>query len=187
MRILLFCVTFCSLAMSQKYESQPYEVVKNLGSIELRYYPPAVMAEVQSVNNSNNNFSDLFRYISGNNARNEEIAMTTPVHMQSDGNSNRMAFVLPKKYNKDTAPAPTNSNIKVYTSDPGYFAAVRYGGYSNAEKVRTHTQQLLNGLEEAGIEVLGELVVLSYDSPYKFYNRRNEVLIQVRLLIEDEN
>ena len=166
--------------MSQKYESQPYEVVKSMGDIELRYYPPSVMAEVQSANNSNNNFSDLFRYITGNNARNEEIAMTTPVHMQNDGNNNRMAFVLPKKYKEDTAPTPSNSNIKIYTSEAGYFAAIRYGGYSNADKVQTYTQQLLEGLNKEGIEVLGEMVVLSYDSPYKFYNRRNEVLAMIK-------
>ena len=179
MKSFLIWLAFSTLVMSQKYESQSYEVVKNFGDIELRYYPPAVMAEVQSTNNSNNNFSDLFRYITGNNARNEEIAMTTPVHMQSMGDSNRMAFVLPKKYDTNTAPAPTNKNIKVYTSKPGYFAAIRYKGYSNASKVRTHTQALLNGLKYEQMEVLGEVVVLSYDSPYKFYNRRNEVLVEV--------
>lgn len=167
------------MVMGQKYESQSYEVVKNMGDIELRYYPPAVMAEVQSTNNSNNNFSDLFRYITGNNVRNEEIAMTTPVHMQSDENSNRMAFVLPKKYDQNTAPLPTNTNIKIYTSKSGYFAAIRYGGYSNPSKVKIHTQKLLNRLKSEQIEVLGDVVVLSYDSPYKFYNRRNEVLVEV--------
>jgi hypothetical protein len=137
------------------------------------------MAEVQSAKNSNNNFSDLFRYITGNNARSEEIAMTTPVHMQSDGKNNRMAFVLPKKYNQNNAPIPTDSNIKIYTSKSGYFAAVRYGGYSNETKVQIHTELLLNELQKEGIKALSEIVVLSYDSPYKFYNRRNEVLVEV--------
>jgi hypothetical protein len=99
--------------------------------------------------------------------------------MQSDGEKNRMAFVLPKKYKQNTAPAPRNSNIKIYTSKSGYFAAVRYGGYSNETKVEIHTKQLLNELQKEEIKILGDVVVLSYDSPYKFYNRRNEVLVEV--------
>jgi hypothetical protein len=179
MKTFIFCFVFSAIVMGQKYESQSYEVVKNLENVEVRYYPPAVMAEVQSAKNSNNNFSDLFRYITGNNARSEEIAMTTPVHMQSDGKNNRMAFVLPKKYNQNNAPIPTDSNIKIYTSKSGYFAAVRYGGYSNETKVQIHTELLLNELQKEGIKALSEIVVLSYDSPYKFYNRRNEVLVEV--------
>ena len=39
--------------------------------------PSAMKAKVSS----NRNFSKLFQYISGNNEKNEKIAMTTPVYM----------------------------------------------------------------------------------------------------------
>ena len=34
-------------------------------------------------------------------------------------------------------------------------------------------------LKEMDVEKKGEFLYLSYDSPYKFYNRRNEVIIRV--------
>ncbi|NCG04591.1 MAG: heme-binding protein, partial [Bacteroidetes bacterium] len=30
-----------------------------------------------------------------------------------------------------------------------------------------------------GIEVTGIVEILGYDSPYKFYNRRNEVMVEI--------
>ena len=51
-----------SIAMfSQGYETQKYEVVKQIEDIEIRFYPPSLMAKV----NSRGGFSKLFQYISG--------------------------------------------------------------------------------------------------------------------------
>ena len=84
-----------SIAMfSQGYETQKYEVVKQIENIEIRFYPPSLMAKV----NSRGGFSKLFQYISGKNDKSEKIAMTTPVHMSSENNKSTMEFVLPSKY-----------------------------------------------------------------------------------------
>jgi hypothetical protein len=34
-------------------------------------------------------------------------------------------------------------------------------------------------LEDNSIEVKGAIEYLGYDSPYKFYNRRNEVMVEI--------
>jgi len=34
-------------------------------------------------------------------------------------------------------------------------------------------------LKEMDVEKKGEFLYLSYDSPYKFYNRRNEVIVRI--------
>ena len=161
---------------SQGYETQKYEVIKQIENIEIRFYPPSLMAKV----NSRGGFSKLFQYISGKNDKSEKIAMTTPVHMSSENNKSIMEFVLPSKYSAENIAIPNDKNIEIYKSKPGYYAAITYGGYSNSEKVKKNHSNLLNKLEAENLKILNsQPVVLSYNSPYKVFNRRNEVLVEV--------
>jgi DNA gyrase inhibitor GyrI len=163
---------------SQGYETQKYEVVKQIEDIEIRFYPPSLMAKVDS----GGGFSKLFQYISGKNDKNQKIAMTTPVHMTNENNKSTMVFVLPSKYTLDNIAAPKDKNIEVYNSKPGYYAAITYGGYSNSEKVKKNHYNLLNKLKNESFKVLNDMpIVLSYNSPYKVFNRRNEVLVEIEL------
>ena len=34
--------------MGQRYESQPYEVLQNIDDLEIRFYPPAMMAKTKA-------------------------------------------------------------------------------------------------------------------------------------------
>ena len=74
---------------SQGYETQKYEVIKQIEDIEIRFYPPSLMAKVDS----GGGFSKLFQYISGKNDKNQKIAMTTPVHMTNENNKSTMVFL----------------------------------------------------------------------------------------------
>ena len=172
-----YLLLLLSLTMfSQGYETQKYEVVKQIENIEIRFYPPSLMAKV----NSGGGFSKLFQYISGKNDKNQKIAMTTPVHMTNENNKSTMEFVLPSKYTLDNIAIPNDKNIEVYNSKPGYYAAITYGGYSNSEKVKKNHYNLLNKLKTENFKVLNDKpVVLSYNSPYKVFNRRNEVLVEI--------
>lgn len=172
--LLLLSITM----FSQGYETQKYEVIKQIEDIEIRFYPPSLMAKVDS----GGGFSKLFQYISGKNDKNQKIAMTTPVHMTNENNKSTMVFVLPSKYTLDNIAAPKDKNIEVYNSKPGYYAAITYGGYSNSEKVKKNHYNLLNKLKTESFKVLNDMpIVLSYNSPYKVFNRRNEVLVEIEL------
>ena len=179
--IKVFVIVFISLisnwTMGQRYESQPYKVLQSMDDLEIRFYPPAMMAKTKA--NTGNPFSTLFRYISGGNQNNEKIEMTTPVYMYPEGDTSAMEFVLPKKYMEQDAPAPSGNNVRIYESKPGYFAAVRYGGYSNASKVKIHTDRLMGEVQKHNLKAISKPVVLSYDSPYKVMNRRNEILVEI--------
>ena len=169
---LLFSITM----FSQGYETQKYEIVKQLEDVEIRFYPPSLMAKVSS----SGGFMRLFQYISGKNEKNHKIAMTTPVQLTNENHKSTMEFVLPSKYSLDNIAAPNDKNIEIYNSKPGYYAAITYGGYSNNEKVKKNHSNLLDKLEADDIKVLNNMpVVLSYNSPYKVFNRRNEVLVEV--------
>ena len=103
--------------------------------------------------------------------------MTTPVHMEKTEGKNKMAFVLPSSLK--SPPSPKNKNVEIVRSKEAYFAAIQYGGYSNISKVKFYTDLLKKSLGQNGIKVNGSPIILGYNSPYKFFNRRNEVMIEV--------
>ena len=70
-------------------------------------------------------------------------------------------------------------NVSLRITEPRYVAAIRYGGYTNASKEATHTKRLMKALKDNSIEAKGAVEFLGYDSPYKFYNRRNEVMVEI--------
>ena len=162
--------------LSQKYETQKYNVIKTMDNFEIRYYPPTIKAKVSS----NRNFSKLFQYISGNNEKKEKIAMTTPVYMSKKEEKITMEFVMPSKYSEKNMVQPNDKDIVVYHSTPGYYASIAFGGYASVKKVNRYYDLLLNKIKERKLKVLGkEPISLSYNSPYKVFNRRNEVLIEI--------
>ena len=71
----------------QGYETQPYQVIDTIEAIEIRYYPSVKLVQTESLSEENQNFSRLFRYITGANNTNQKIDMTTPVHMKSENKS----------------------------------------------------------------------------------------------------
>lgn len=175
MKTILFILTSL-IAMplfAQDTEIQPYNVVKQLNDVEMRYYPSATLVKT----NGGNSFGKLFQYISGNNKSSEKIAMTAPVYMSED--KSEMAFVMPLDVHQKGAPDPKGKNVSLEVTKPRYVAAIRYGGYTNDTKEATHKKALLETLEANGIETIGDVEYLGYDSPYKFYNRRNEVMVEI--------
>jgi hypothetical protein len=90
-----------------------------------------------------------------------------------------MEFVLPKKFNSENAPKPNNSKLELYQSKAEYFASIKYGGYSNLEKENIFTRELITKLKNKNILINGEPKVLIYNSPYRFINRTNEILIPI--------
>ena len=173
-RIHLFFVILVSMSLfAQDTEIQAYEVIKNFDNIEIRYYPSATLVKTEG----GNNFGKLFQYISGNNKSSEKIAMTAPVYMSED--KSEMAFVMPLDVHQKGAPEPKGRNVSLEVTKPRYVAAIRYSGYTNDTKEATHKKQLLETLTANGIEPLGDVEFLGYDSPYKFYNRRNEVMVEI--------
>ncbi len=165
--------------MAQQTETQSYDVIEKHDNIEIRYYPPAAKVMSKGKIGGNTNFRNLFNYISGSNSKNEKISMTTPVYMKNDKENQIMEFVLPKKFNDKEIPIPVNNNLEVYNSKEGTYASIRYSGYNDSEKQLLYTEKLLIKLKDLGRDIIGTPILLSYDAPYKFYNRRNEVLIEL--------
>jgi effector-binding domain-containing protein len=100
--------------------------------------------------------------------------------MTQENGKNTMEFVLPSKYSKENAAMPNDKTIEVYNSKPGYYAAIQFGGYSNSEKINKHYKLLVEEIKKNKLSIIDKRpIALSYNSPYKVFNRRNEVLVEI--------
>ena len=177
MKQFLFYLMISQILMAQT-EIQSYEIIQKISEVEIRFYPPVMMAKHTSVKQGSG-FGKLFGYISGNNTENMKIAMTTPVHMEKKKGESSMAFVLPKKFKNANTPKPNDKSLLVFEDQGGYFAAIKYSGYTNTEKEEEYSETLKQLLQNEKIKILGLPKILVYNSPYKIINRRNEILIPV--------
>ena len=173
-----FILLFPFFMLSQ-YETQRFELISSFDNIEIRYYPSSMMIKYDGGKDSSSGFGSLFRYISGSNDLNQKISMTTPVHMRKTENKTTMEFVLPAEIKAKTAPIPSNSSLELYESKAQHYAAIKYGGYTNLEKEIRLSEELISKLKLNNIVVNGESRVLVYNSPYRFINRSNEIIIPI--------
>jgi hypothetical protein len=170
--------------MAGIYE-QPYKVIKTLPGAEIRFYPPAVLATVVSSARSfrevsSSGFRQLANYIFGGNREKKKMAMTAPVHMRLSEQGSSMSFVMSPDIPMQRLPAPNQSNIQLEKTAAEYVAAIRFGGYASDDDIRTYSEKLAAILQQQGIRHEGNFRYLGYDAPYRFFGRRNEVIVTVQ-------
>ena len=171
-----------SFELMSQVEQQNFKTLNIIDNIEIREYPPAIYASVTIKNSNNNNmFGILAGYIFGGNENNQKIAMTAPVHMHQNNNekSSTMRFVMPSEYKIDELSKPNDERIKIKKSVTKKYAAITYTGYNNSEKFSKYKSELYSVLDKNNIKIIGNPIYLGYDPPYKFWDRRNEVLIEI--------
>lgn len=164
---------------------QPYTVLKNIGDLEVRRYPEALTASVLKPGTtykevSNSGFRSLAGYIFGGNTEEKKIAMTAPVHMEMGADSSRMRFVMPEGLTMDSLPVPTDPEVELERVPEEVVAVLRFGGFSNDEKMAKHAEDLLRQVNAAGLESIGPVRFLGYDPPWQLVARRNEVVVALR-------
>ena len=176
--ILISILTLSSQAMS--YEEANYEVIKENKEYEIRKYSDRLVIETNSI--QGNGFRKLFNYISGNNKESQEIKMTVPVTQEIKNGNMTMQFYLPLKFNKDNAPKPSNSDIKILTIEGGYYAVIKYSGRSSDKNFLKNKDILEKKLKQDNITIISPPIRASYNSPFTLpMLKRNEVMYRVEL------
>ena len=176
--ILISILTLSSQAMA--YEEANYEVVKENKEYEIRKYSDRLVIETNSI--EGNGFRKLFNYISGNNEKNQEIKMTVPVTQEIKNGNMTMQFYLPLKFNKDNAPKPSNSDIKILTIEGGYYAVIEYSGRSSDKNFLKNKDTLEKLLKQDNITISSPPIRASYNSPFTLpMLKRNEVMYRIDL------
>jgi hypothetical protein len=168
----------------RKYETYPYEVVKKYSNFEIRKYEAALFTSVDlnSVDyqsTSSQGFRILAGYIFGGNESNEKIAMTTPVLMNIKEESTKMQFLVPTKYSEASLPKPNNTTIQFEQQPPRTVAVIRFGGWSNDNKIKEYRQKLEVALAKQGLSHKGGYTYMGYNAPFDFIGRRNEIMVEL--------
>ena len=178
------------------YEQLNYTVIDRIGDAEVRQYPPRVVAEVNDAKDDNEAFMLLFRYISGQNSSNENVAMTTPVQVdkasmkiamtapvetsKSDDNAVSMRFFLPRSFSADSAPKPNDSRIKIINLPEETFAVITYSGSNSEERFRGESDRLEKVLAGSKWKPTSAASFLGYDPPFAIpFLRRNEAIVKI--------
>ena len=176
--ILISILTLSSQAMA--YEESNYEVVKENKEYEIRKYSDRLVIETNSI--EGNGFRKLFNYISGNNKESKEIKMTVPVTQEVKNGNMTMQFYLPLKFNKDNAPKPSNSDIKILNIEGGYYAVIKYSGRSSDKNFLKNKNILEKQLKQDNITIISPPIRASYNSPFTLpMLKRNEVMYKINL------
>ena len=187
-------------------EQQPFELLQRRPDYELRRYPAHIVAEVQVTATfdraGNAAFRQLFNYISGENTARQSVAMTAPV-VQAPGTPQKLAmtapvlqhgtltgsgdtaeftvaFVLPAGTTAESAPVPTNPNVRIRAVPGSLTAARAFSGSGSAKAFEKRNQELQAALAGAGLGAVGLPRFARFDPPFKpWFLRRNEVLQDV--------
>ena len=174
--VVLAVVVYAGCATSRAgYASAPYKVLKKDDKFEVREYPTLTIVETP-MRGADDSFMRLFRYISGQNAATQKIAMTTPVFMTS----NSMAFVMPEKMTADQVPQPKNNQVAITSIPTGKFAVMRFGGSRNAKNETNTVVELTRWLQREKLTATGETIFGYFDPPWTPpFLRRNEVMLRL--------
>ena len=166
---------------SMAYEETNYEVVKKNSIYEIRKYSDRLVIET-SMSNEGSSFRKLFNYISGNNDKNEEIKMTTPVTQVEKKGNMTMQFYLPSRFNKENIPSPSNPDVKILNIKGGYYAAIIYSGRTSDKNFIKHKSILENELKKDDMSILSPPIKATYNGPFTLpMNRRNEVMFEINI------
>lgn len=182
--VFLMVQSYKLLSNTLKTENQKYRLVLKEDGFEIRFYPSATFAKINSPGTNyksvaSSGFNKLAGYIFGGNDQGKSIAMTAPVRMEMSEKGSTMSFVMPEKYQDSDLPKPKDASVQIVKSSPQYVAVIRFGGYADDEKINEHRAILLKLIENKGIKVTGEYTFLGYNAPFQFWGRTNEVAIPI--------
>ena len=182
--IILALIQSYTIMASNKTEEQKYTVILQEKDFEIRFYPSATFATINSnaktyKDLSGPGFRKLAGYIFGGNETNTSISMTSPVHMEINDSVSSMSFVMPSSYNEANLPKPKDSNVLIKKTKDEYVAAIRFGGFASDKDMKFYSDKLRNMLEKKGITTYGQYRFLGYNPPFQFIDRRNEIIVSV--------
>ncbi len=202
--ISLFTTIFlmgCSLVGIRTAEEPHYQVLQDYGNIQIRQYPPILIAQTEITGNYDNSGNQGFRrlagYIFGKNQSQqqitmttpviqekqsaEQIAMTAPVLQQQFGDKWYMAFVLPNNYTLATAPIPNDSAIKLVEMPSKKLAVLSYTGVISEQSIKEKSIELQSWLTQQKYTMISPAQSAAYDPPWTLpFLRRNEIHIEIK-------
>jgi hypothetical protein len=174
----------CSVFGDVSTKVAPYSVIATDGAFEIRQYGRLLLVSTSTPDGMDSvsvPFRKLFGYISGENDKTEEIAMTAPVFMDQVGQTTEaMSFVLPADLSLATAPTPLDPAVKLTVVSDYRVAVISFSGFLNQDTISTHRTLLQNWIAGRGLKITGGAKAAGYNPPFTLpFLRRNEIVISV--------
>ncbi len=200
--ILLLSVLAVGAAMigpiMSNVEVPAYKILKKEQNIEIRQYPPLIIAEVKTAGSRQDAIGDGFRiladFIFGNNEGEKQlsmngpitqqegikIAMTAPVQQEKTDAEWATSFIMPSKFSIDTIPNPINDRIKIIQIPSKRYAVITFSGRSTEENLTKHTNELGKYMNGSSYSKVGNAKYAFYNPPWTLpFLRRNEVQFEL--------
>ncbi len=189
----------CSIFGISSVEEAGYNVLKDNANIQIRQYKPLLTAQTEVEANyetaSSKAFQRLFDYISGNNKKQQKIAMTTPVIQEKQSEKIAMtapvfqeksdktwfmSFVLPVDYTLANAPVPLDSSVVLKEVPSKKVAVLTYTGFLSEQTIDEKTNELKSWLESNGYKAISLSRSAGFNPPWTLpFLRRNEIHIDI--------
>ena len=168
---------------STKIEFYPYTVADVVEGIEIRNYKARLFTNVPLANqgykqNASKGFSKLGGYIFGANARNEKIAMTSPVSM-SLGDTPSMGFMVPQAISKEALPKPNQADITFKQEPQKTMAVITFSGWASDATIKEYKDTLIALLKANDIQHTNKFYCFGYNPPYDLFFRKNEIAVEL--------
>ena len=183
---LVFIAIAVWVYVVQNVETPDYRVLRADGAIELRRYPPLVVAEVSRTGPRRDalsqGFGPLARYIFAREREGPKIAMTAPVTQSPAGGPQdwTVSFIMPAGSTPDDLPRPTRGEVRLAELPATTRAAIRFSGHAGDADIADNEARLRAWLAAEGIATAGPPVYAYYNDPFTpGFLRRNEVLIEI--------
>ncbi|KAH3827997.1 heme-binding protein 2-like isoform X2 [Dreissena polymorpha] len=166
-------------------EKPPYKVVESKDGYEERKYAAAkwVSTTVEGMSGKSagtTGFRRLFNYIAGANELGTKVDMTAPVATRivpgagpNCESTFTVSFYVPSKH-QESPPAPTGNGVFIESFPEMTVYASSFGGFADDEKWIEHARDLSEKLKHKNIHQEFYFTA-GYDSPFKLFNRLNEV------------
>lgn len=169
-------------------ETIHYQVVQDNGHLQIRKYDKVLLASTKTdpKNPNESGFQNVFEYISGDNDKQTNISMTSPVISYQEDDKVVTGFYVPSKYNKETVPQPASEKVFLKELPFTLLGVVRFNGYLTKESYLKHEQILRDYIEKSDYRIVSKPYRMGYDAPYvPAEQRRNEIAYQIEQRKED--
>jgi len=184
---------------SHATEEPEFQVVRQLGKVEVRQYAAYAVAEVTVAGPADDAGSQAFPilagYIFGKNKGERKFAMTAPVTQVAVPMKLEMTapvtqsatpdgfvvqFVLPKGVTLASAPEPLDARVQLRDVMPAQVAVIRFSGFWSASNYEEHLATLQAAVRAADLAWTGEPVYARYNAPLTpWFMRRNEIWLNL--------
>ena len=180
--VVVLAGLWSGLAVASDIEEPRWQLLDEVGDVELRYYEPTIEARTTLASNGETSagFRRLAGFIFGGNSSSQKIAMTAPVQETLVEDEPVMSFTMPGAYSLDELPAPADERVTLVEVPGRTVAVVSFSGWATASKVERKTEKLLRTLDGYAIEVVGAPSLNQYNPPWTLpFMRRNEIMVEI--------